>query len=114
MNGYSALTSDGTREIIVRTSDSGVSTTAINTVYSITYDACYNGCDDIQILNKVNIDGDIYSFGENNISNPYFVYDGATTCVVNKEGTLITCTTRNDGVADDVVRVKLEVNTKSP
>ena len=43
------------------------------TTNTITYSACYSGCPDIEILNKVNIDGSIYSFAENDINNRQFV-----------------------------------------
>lgn len=108
MSSYSALTSDGIRTIQSLIIDSGIKTSETNTTYSITYDLCFEGCDPIEIPNKVEIDGTTYSFSESDIKNSYFDFDGNTRCVINKQGTLITCEESAEGRPTVTKRVKLE------
>ena len=110
MDGYSAMISDGYRTIMSATIDSGVNKVSTNKTYVITYEACYDGCEDIEIINKVDINNNTYSFSINDINNKYFAYDASTTCVINKLSTFITCTIKNEGQPDLTKTIKLEGN----
>lgn len=96
MSSYSALISDGTREISVQTLDNGVGIEVVNTEYSVTYNTCYNNCKEIEIINKVNIKGSIYTINQNNLINKSFDYDSSTRCEINLMGTVLTCITQSD------------------
>ena len=68
--------------------------------YSITYQSCYEGCESIDVPNKVNIDGTVYTFHESDVKNSSFYTDDVnkfTHCVINKANTFATCTTSEPG-----------------
>lgn len=110
MSAYSAMISDGYRTIMSTTIDSGVNKIATNVTYNITYNSCYDGCEDIEVINKVSINNTTYTFSDSDVTNRYFKYDESTTCIINKLGTIITCTIVNDGQPDLVKTIKLEGN----
>ena len=96
MSAYSALISNGTREINIMTIDNGVSISDSESIsYSFTYDVCYGDCKDIEVIHKVNISGDVYEFSDSQIKNRNFMYNEITECVINKQGTLVTCIENN-------------------
>ncbi|MBR3891272.1 MAG: hypothetical protein IKJ30_04285 [Bacilli bacterium] len=92
MSGYNALSTDGTRQINIMTSDFGVSTSESGTTrYSFTYAVCYEDCKVIESFYKVNVGGNTYEFTESQIQGRKFDMNEITHCSINSQGTLITC-----------------------
>jgi len=107
MSAYSALISDGTREINIITTDTGVSISDSESIaYSFTYDVCYGDCKDIEVIYKVKISGETYEFTDSQVKNRSFMFNDITECVINKQGTLVTCIENNTAT----VSSKLEGN----
>ena len=92
MVGYTALISDGTRTIHSMTMDSGIKIEESGvTNYSFTYAVCYQDCKDIETVYKVSVGGNTYEFVESQVQGKKFDFNAITECVINKNGTLVTC-----------------------
>lgn len=92
MGGYSALVTDGTRDINVMTMDYGVSTSLSGTTtYTFSYSACFDACANIETYYKVSIDTNTYEFVDSQIQPRKFDFNAITECTINMEGTLVSC-----------------------
>lgn len=118
MEAYSALKSDGAREIQSVVMDSGVNIVEVKKNVSdvaqsttINYDKCYKDCEQIIMIDSVYIDEKIYLNAVNDdvvveYKGVEFQLDTDTSCVVS--GTVVTC---NNNIGEVKVGLKGNVFT---